>query len=300
VRLAENWANKRRKRPISDEWKKDAMAFWDEFCKHVRVATANEITEEHIASYGNTILNRHLSSTYVKLRFAAIKTIFRTSKKHPEARRVWDIATDPVGGLIPPADEHTQPTPITPAEFQSLLGACKTRPRWRAILLTALNACYYPSDIANLKKRDIDWEHKRDTEVVSICNLRGKTGYARACCLWPNTVAALREYLDHTPENDSPYVFLNRKGKRFHPLKITQGFNRLRCRAKLGAHVKFRNLRDAAYTYATQEDDQSSDMMLGKAKILAGHQLPGVSSKYIFSNPRHVKSVCDRIYRAFF
>jgi len=32
----------------------------------------------------------------------------------------------------------------------------------------------------------------------------------------------------------------------------------------------------------------------------AGHALLGVSSKYIWSNPRHVKSVCDRVYRAFF
>lgn len=303
AQLAENWVNKRRKKPLDPDWKHDALKYWGEFCRSAGVNKTSEITDAHVARYGDKVMtayNEGMSSSYVKQRFTAVKAILSTSKgRDPAARRVLDVCQDNVVGLIPPADDRSEIVPITPDQFRSLLAACKSR-LMRAVLLVSLNACYYPSDVVALKKNEVDFDHRIDPEVVSICNYRPKTGFARACCLWPVTVEAIQYYLEVRPTTDLPNLFVTKKGTRLHRNRLTRSFRRLRVRAGLPASVQFRNLRDATYTYATQEDETSNDMMLGKAKILAGHALPGVSSKYILSNPRHVKSVCDRVYRAFF
>src|SRR5262249_44434927 len=101
------------------------------------------------------------------------------------------------------------PKLFTPDEVRKLIDAAGQP--LKAMLLLAVNCGYGNTDCGRLPLSALDlgagWADYP----------RPKTGIPRRCCLWPETVAAIREALAQRPEpkqeEDAEQVFITRKGQ---------------------------------------------------------------------------------------
>ncbi len=92
-------------------------------------------------------------------------------------------------------------------------------PLERLLLLLGLNLGFGKAEIETLQVSEIDFGEK-----TYIRRERTKTGVYGCWRLWPETVAGLRWYLDHTrPQSQSGYVFLSSLGRPLY--EQTKGHN---------------------------------------------------------------------------
>ncbi len=148
----------------------------------------------------------------------------------------------------------------------------------RAMLLLGINCGFGNSDCGNLPQAALDLERGWADYP------RPKTGIARRCPLWPETVAAIREALASRPapkkEEHAGLVFLTRCGDSWHtgttdgPLSREVGklLRRLGINGRKG--LGFYTLRHTFRTVADGAKDQPA------ADHIMGHEVPHMSSVY--------------------
>ena len=80
--------------------------------------------------------------------------------------------------------------------------------QWKAVILTAINCGFGSRDLAELEFSQVD------LQKGFIAEKRGKTGMGRKAALWPETVAAIKEYLEkERPETElKKKVFVTSEG----------------------------------------------------------------------------------------
>jgi integrase len=108
------------------------------------------------------------------------------------------------------------------AEIHRLLDSATTQ--CKAMLLLMVNCGFGPTDCATLPLEAVDLDSRW------IAYARSKTGIARRCPLWPETVAALRAAIAERPaakqEGAEEFVFLTARGRRWvsgnaaHPVTV--------------------------------------------------------------------------------
>lgn len=168
-----------------------------------------------------------------------------------------------------------------------------------AMLLLGINCGFGNSDCGNLPIEAVDLDNG------TLDFPRPKTGIARRCCLWPETVAALREALAHRPEPKQPeharLVFLTRCGDSWHtgtpdgPLSRETG----KLLRKLGINgrkrIGFYTLRHTFRTVADGSKDQPA------VDFIMGHEVPHMSAVYreTISDER-LKAVADHVRKWLF
>jgi integrase len=148
----------------------------------------------------------------------------------------------------------------------------------RAMILLGANAGFGNSDCGNLPLSAVDL----DTAMIDFA--RPKSGIARRCCLWPETIAALHEALAKRPapkkEKHAGLVFLTRCGDSWHtgtpdgPLSRETG----KLLRKLGINGRkrlgFYTLRHTFRTVADESRDQPA------VDYIMGHEVPHMSTIY--------------------
>jgi integrase len=148
----------------------------------------------------------------------------------------------------------------------------------RAMLLLGINAGFGNSDCGNLPLSAVD------LESAIIDYPRPKTGIARRCSLWPETISALREALAKRPtpksEEHADLVFVTRCGDSWHtgtpdgPLSRETG----KLLRKLGINGRkrlgFYTLRHTFRTVADEAKDQPA------TDYVMGHEVPHMSAVY--------------------
>ncbi len=178
------------------------------------------------------------------------------------------------------------------AEVREVLDAAG--PHLKAIVLLGINAGLGNSDCGQLPLSALDLE----SGILDFP--RPKTGIARRCTLWPETIAAIRESLARrpTPKNDehAGLVFLTRCGDSWHTGTtdgpLSREFSKLL--RKLGingrAGLGFYTLRHTFRTVADEAKDQPA------ADLIMGHEVPHMSSCYreTISDER-LKAVTDHV-----
>jgi integrase len=186
---------------------------------------------------------------------------------------------------------------FTADEIRRLLKAAG--PQLKAMLLLGINCGFGNADCGQLPLRTVD------LEAGIIDYPRPKTGIARRCVLWPETVKALRNALAHRPEpmrpEHSELVFITKYGKpwvRDIPdtpvgketarLLKTVGIN---CRKGLG----FYTLRHVFRTVADEARDQPA------VDFVMGHEVPHISTVYreTISDAR-LRAVAEHVRRWLF
>jgi integrase len=167
-------------------------------------------------------------------------------------------------------------------------------PVLKAMLLLGINCGFGNSDCGNLPQSAVS------LETGWIDFPRPKTGIARRCCLWPETVAAVREALARRPEpkraQDAGLVFLTRCGVSWHtgrtdgPLthEVSKLLRKLGINGRKG--LGFYALRHVFRTVADEAKDQPA------VDFTMGHEVPHMSAVYreTISDAR-LKAVADHV-----
>jgi integrase len=148
----------------------------------------------------------------------------------------------------------------------------------RAMLLLGINCGFGNADVGNLPLSVVN------LDAAMIDFPRPKTGIARRCPLWPETVAALREALAHRPEpkdpTDASLFFVTRCGASWAKDKYTSPLV-LEVRKLLKAlgingrkGLGFYTFRHVFRTVADGAKDQPA------ADLIMGHEVPHMSAIY--------------------
>ncbi len=181
---------------------------------------------------------------------------------------------------------------FTAEEVRSLLGAAGVQVR--AMILLGINCGFGNSDCGNLPQAALDLERGWADYP------RPKTGIARRCPLWPETVAAIGEALADRPVpkkvEHAGLVFLTRCGDSWHtgttdgPLSREVGklLRRLGINGRKG--LGFYTLRHTFRTVADESKDQPA------ADFIMGHEVPHMSAVYreTISDAR-LRAVADHV-----
>ncbi len=256
--------------------------FWKEFTRWTEATTLRDLTHENVQRYEAKVQAEKLAPKSIKHRFAKIKCIIAYGLKRgqdsQECRRVLDV----LGMLDIPKGSPLAPHPISPADFWAFYtAALKAGDNdFVALMLTMANCCMYPGEVSALKWSEVNL---RTAEVVTA---RPKTGVCRVAVLWPETVQAIK-VLPH----DRDEIFSSPR-RSYTAQLVWHWWKRYRDHLKL-SDVKPSDIRDAAYTVACRS------VSLDKARILAGHRLPGSTDHYVQRNPQFVAEACTAIAKAF-
>jgi integrase len=175
----------------------------------------------------------------------------------------------------------------------------------RAMVLLGINCGYGDTDCSALTFEEIDL----DAGVIDTTrhkSRRSKKPIIRRCLLWPETVKAIREYLEVRPAPgdgvDDQLVFLTRKGNLWVVERITDGkvglprliayssvqlrFREFAVKAGIRSKGKgdgrsFYTLRRTFRTWADEAlDKHAADLIMGhNFGSMGGHYVQGVSDE---------------------
>ncbi|MGH7169860.1 MAG: site-specific integrase [Gemmataceae bacterium] len=149
-------------------------------------------------------------------------------------------------------------------EVRRLLNAAS--PAMRAMILLGINCGFGNSDCGNLPVRAVDL----DAGMIDFP--RPKTGIARRCPLWPETVAAIRAARNKRPtpksEKDAALVFVTKYGdswaKEIADSPITKEMRKLLNKLGINGQRNFYTLRHTFCTVADESKDQPAvDYIMG-------------------------------------
>lgn len=100
---------------------------------------------------------------------------------------------------------------ITPEQYKAAMKLVEPCPLLYAIGLLGLNCAFLPIDLIQIPFSALKLDEARHDFP------RGKTGMARDCALWPETIAAVRNYLRYRIGSTDPddCVFVGEDGKPF-------------------------------------------------------------------------------------
>jgi integrase len=187
------------------------------------------------------------------------------------------------------------PKLFTAREVLRLIDAAS--PSMRAMILLGINAGFGNSDCGNLPLSAVNL----DNAIIDFP--RPKTGIARRCPLWPETVAAIRSALDKRPapksEEDAVLVFVTKYGdswaKDVADSPITKETRKLLKRLGINGHRNFYTLRHTFRTVADESKDQPA------VDFIMGHEVPHMSAVYreTISDAR-LKAVAEHVRKWLF
>ena len=281
----------KRKQPKPEEIKK-VKRYWRDFVSAVAPAqTLKDIDVDALSRWEDVAYAKYEDSGSPKTlahRFEYVQRVLNYAiKKGIDVAECERLVAEIVSVKTELPDlRNPNPSPISPDDFHTLLEASDAK--WTAILLIALNLCYYPVDVRRLPKAAINPK----TGVVIFD--REKTGQTtRVGILWKRTREAIRAYLEssgHAAET----VFITQYSKPYTAQGLRNAFRFLRDKTDL-ADIELAHVRDGAYTAAIEGG--ASETI---AKILAGHSISGMSDAYIKRNPRMVAEAVEAIEKHYF
>jgi integrase len=188
------------------------------------------------------------------------------------------------------------PKLFTLEEIARMLGCPPWRPAARgqllAMILLGVNCGFGNSDCANFGLSAID------LDGGWIDYPRPKTGVARRCWLWPETVAAIREVLDDRPDplddKAAGTVFVTKYGNSWgkDASAITKEFRKLLSSLDINGHRNFYSLRHTFRTIADEAKDQpAADYIMGhESSHMSNHYRERISDERLKAVAEYVRS----------
>jgi integrase len=278
------------KSQTSDKQKQQVERFFKDFIKSVGnqgAKTLADLTPENCAAYADEILERKLSAKYIKSHFSGARTPINFARKRGVNPEDCRRALDCLAVCQAPKGKGKDPEPISVEDFKALLDAAD-KDRDKALMLTMLNCAMYGSEALALNWGDIDFK------TGHLSTTRSKTGNARVSVLWKRTLKALKTIKPDNATDDTP-VFISVRKSRLTHYAWNELFRAIRDKANVDSKVTAEHYRDGAQTAALLAGCE-----LNHVKMLAGHDLPGVSDHYIRRLPAMVGDACKAIEKHYF
>ena len=188
------------------------------------------------------------------------------------------------------------PKDLSAKSINAILAKCK--PVMRAIVLLGINGAVGNQDIADIKLSDIGKLKSNSENWIDLP--RGKTGAPRRFVLWPETVAAIKDYLIYRPRaagaDNRERLFLTRNGlswvRQDGELR-TDSIGTEFAKARKLAKVKrgsFYDLRRTFRTIAAQTRDREAvDYVMGHVED--ANDMGAVYTQWIDDD--RVRDVCN-------
>lgn len=277
------------------EWA-NSRSWWSEFVKITGAREVADLNHRAFRSYRQAIEHRQdklrLSNTWTRSRFGKIKTVINYAATEmdlsPDDRAILQLRSL----LKPPSKPSPNPIDITEDELRAIL---EHADEWEtALILTALNAAYYPVDCRRLQWSMIDWKKAVIRFDRTKATGRAKKSIPRVAVLWQRTVRALQ----NVRRTNHPHVFLSSQGSPVDNETIRNHWNKLCKRAGIQRRITFGNLRDSALTAAASSIDPV--VPIQQYHVLGGHVALGVDDNYIRRNPRIVELACHAVENHYF
>ncbi len=181
---------------------------------------------------------------------------------------------------------------FTAAEIRRMLGAAGVP--MRAMILLGINCGFGNSDCGNLPLTALD------LKGGWLDNPRPKTGIARRCALWPETVTSLQKALANRPKpknlEDAGLVFVTKYGgcwaKDTPDSPVTKETRKLLDSLRINGHRNFYTLRHTFRTIADEARDQpAADYIMGHAADdMASVYRERISDERLQAVANHVRS----------
>jgi integrase len=148
----------------------------------------------------------------------------------------------------------------------------------RVVILLGINCAFYPSDTVSITYKHIHF----DAPIPYHDFRRAKTRRKRMAALWPETVAAIRDYTDHhRPQSECGNVLLTRQKiphtGRGGSVCLANTFNELV--EKVGHRPRGVSLGSLRHTYGTVMDLVSDTPMVDLTMGHVAGSVRGQSSK---------------------
>jgi len=292
----------RRRKPISDIYRKDGLRFWGEFKRVTNVKKVGELSATLIDGYENWVYasakTRHWSPATINNRLGFVKAVFNEA-----FRRVRNISDKQhIKNVREFCNSFTytdkpvvNPQPISKTDYLTMLDAAKDKV-YRAIMLLSLNCGMKESAAADVRITPRRGRAVPDIDLDKgvLAMPRPKTGIIRVAVLWDRTIAAIKEVLA-TRKSDSEFLFLNHCGNPMQPRNIRKWWHRTRKQAGVSASVKFEHIRDATQTIPLDDDPKS----LVETNLIMGHAVSGMANNYLERRPTMVRRACKAIEEHF-
>jgi integrase len=282
----------KRKKPSKGELK-NVRLYWKRFTDAVKVATVKDITPDHITLWEDECYEvyKNGSSKTLAHKFEYVLRVFNYCiTKQIDVQECERVKREIKSRKVELPDlPNPDPQPISVEDFHKMLKNADVK--WRAILLTALNLCYYPIDCIRLPKSAINLK----TGVV-IFDRKKTGGTTRVGLLWKRTTAAIKAYMEAEPHN-ADNLFISQYGKPYGDGEDSNGFNSVwrQFREQWKVDVRFDQIRDGAYSAAI-----AGGADITTAKILAGHAIGGEADKYVKRNVDRIKQATTAIEKHYF
>lgn len=150
------------------------------------------------------------------------------------------------------------------------------QPTLRGMLFLAINCGFGNSDCGHLPLTALDLDRGW------IDYPRPKTGVARRCPLWPETVQALREAIAQRPEPKHPelggLVFLSPRGLSWSKEIATNPISKLMARLLKGLKLNgYRSFYTLRHNFQTQGDEAKDPVA---TRFIMGHADQSMSGAY--------------------
>ena len=276
-----------RKKQPSQHWLRKMKSYWQQFIDIVGVDLVADVTQPMVNTYHDKIWSiaerDERSAVWVNHRLQAVRSVLATAIKKREGvdeiRRVLGL-TD-VFEFGQKADPD--PRPISRDDLHKVLAVAPLK--WKVAIVLALNACLYPSEIADVKKSDLD------LDKGTFVSRRAKTRVRRVAMLWPRTVELIRQLLRNAPHGRKE-LLLNQNGAPYNANHIGRNWRNLIAKAGL-QDIEFASIRDGGYSAACE------GATLDEVRVLAGHSAQ-ISDHYLKRAPQLVNKACQSIERHYF
>ncbi len=192
---------------------------------------------------------------------------------------------NPARGLPLPKVEQLVPVTLSREDAHRLIAAAD-KPWHRCLVILLLTTGIRRSEAAQITLEDIDLDNGQFL-------VHGKGAKKRTVPLTPESMEAIRHYLQHRRKTDSHRLFVSQTGKPIHGRAINRMLNRLLAKAGLaGKGITPHKLR---HTFATTLIQNGVDIKT--VQELLGHSDIQTTARYLHSDTRTKQQAVERIRR---
>lgn len=270
ARIAKTYSTKN----ISDEEMVASEIAWKEFASAVGVNNLNEVGTEEVQKYADFLVSKRFAPKTFRKRFGKVMTLLNYAKpRHKQhAKKIEEVKLDLKSIIELPKASAPNPTPLRPKQFKAILNAANEN--FRGIIMISLNAALHAKELSELREDELDLEH------YTFVTKRTKTNIARCAHLWPETIKAIKPYMDN-----EEYLFYQVDGRNHDRHSIYREWKRTCKRAKVKG-FSFDSLRDSCRTHMRGDAEAAAFVM--------GHTF-SISDKYTYRDAEATKEVLEQV-----
>ena len=264
-------------------YRRDLLRFAD-FCQRQGRQQATEVRTDDVRKFIAALHRGGLSARSIRRCLSAVRSFYRFLTENKQVR------INPAEGVSTPRTAHKLPQTLDADQMQHLLDADTdgAAPREQAILELLYSSGLRLCELTGLDMADLDL-HAR------LVTVTGKGRKTRLLPVGRKAASALRTWLEERSgmagAEDTPALFLSRRGKRIHPRTVQTSLARYGLRRGASQRIHPHKLR---HSFASHLLESSGE--LRAVQELLGHADISTTQVYTHLDFQHLARVYDNTH----